>query len=1314
MTREVLYCVVFILIQSLEIKAKHCNDYSSILISEDGMDSIECMSNMNFSCSSLDFVLQNIAGTPECTKIHIYNDQILGIAGLITGKAGIVIEGMDDDLLVSITCSGDQAGLVFSNSSGIELINIEWKNCGCFHQGVSEATWAAVHILYSGEINIFHNIFYSSSNVGLAMSNVWGNVSISDCVFQNFQKSWPVVGMIIRLNTKEASFSQYVITDCVFWGNDNLWDSVSVSDSTMQYQYTSNNNTILSEALGGGLNIDVGQKTRNITIEIKNCKFCDNQAWIGGGAYINIHSLSFGDVLEMHNNSFESNIAGSLGGGLYIGVKGDMIIPDTLQFCINISESVFTGNSAPHAGALAYQTIGQRSNTTVAEITIQSVTFKYNVANSSGAAIGVFKWEAGLGGVTPTITLLHCSVSNNYFYNNYFSTSTILGSGTIYTQGISIAFRGLTIIKQNYGTAILASTVSIFLSDNVVISENLGVRGGAVNLIGGSRMVIQKGLNLTFRDNCAELFGGAIYHVFPVMGVVGQNKYCVFQYYDSSITDPEKWDANIWFINNTALASGLSFYLSSADSCYRNQNDYIFTEMSTYHFFPNYTNQIATPPVMISFKSSSITCLGEDNCWAELMLGEKLTLLVDAVDSFNNSVRGFAVVNIACLSENNTLIADDLCDYELGGINLIEFNEKPQQVAFHIEGDSNSTYSNHLILIWQLIEVPASRGYLHIRIKQCYLGYVYDEEKRMCACFDAAEDLIACNTTDYTACVQFGYWYGMLTIQGRKEFTVVNCPFGHCDYTADGQCPTSQCGADGSAYQFFCKLPQEDSDELCLHNRGGSVCSDCRENYSFTFDFIQCIDNGHCHKAYFAVLILLNVVFLLLITAFILLVAKYNLRIGSGKLYCLVFYFSVLQYFVGGIFPSNFLYSLEVVFTGFIQLNPKIYGLLPICSGIYISKPVSTLLNYLNPLFLATVIIIISFVSWKWPRFALFPNSSISINAICIMLYILFISVTQTSLKLLTPANYPGVKGVFTEIDRTMPFFSVAYLPYVLIALIIQIITVIPFLGLLLLSPFLIRFNKLNLTRLKPILDEYQACYKDQYRFFAGYYLTCRQLIFLISFLNLGVFSYIYILQILSIVLLTIHCLVQPYKNKYLNVLDGLLILDLVFLSILHGNTANFVFDDVIALKIVLIYFLILLPVIYLICLCVYPAISVCWSKIKKHSNNKSTHTSHGNSRAAVKTSVVHLTPDITVTDYTEVNHQNDDVVLVEHIEREPLLFQDSLSSIDYESAAVNVDQDDLDPLDSCKIKYTQAKKSPSRSVLEMTDTTSGFVFQEQ
>ena len=100
--------------------------------------------------------------------------------------------------------------------------------------------------------------------------------------------------------------------------------------------------------------------------------------------------------------------------------------------------------------------------------------------------------------------------------------------------------------------------------------------------------------------------------------------------------------------------------------------------------------------------------------------------------------------------------------------------------------------------------------------------------------------------------------------------------------------------------------------------------------------------------------------------------------------------------------------------------------------------------------------------------------------------------------------------------------------------------------------------------------------------------------------------------------------------------------------------------------------------------------------------------------RAAVKTSVVRLTPDITVTDYTEVNHQNDGVVLVEHIEREPLLFQDSLSSIDYQSAAVNVDRDDLDLLDSCKINYAQAKKSPSRSVLEMTDTTSGFVFQEQ
>lgn len=260
------------------------------------------------------------------------------------------------------------------------------------------------------------------------------------------------------------------------------------------------------------------------------------------------------------------------------------------------------------------------------------------------------------------------------------------------------------------------------------------------------------------------------------------------------------------------------------------------------------------------------------------------------------------------------------------------------------------------------------------------------------------------------------------------------------------------------------------------------------------------------------------------------------------------------------------------------------FGLIDMCIPLKVNNLQNTALHCINPLFLMVVICLLICVSRRWH---LFTSNNGAINVICIVLYLVFISLTQTSLSVLTPVRYPGISQVYVSLEPSVQYFDPKrHLPYALVALLIQLVLVVPFLSLLLFAPCLIRIKAINLTRLKPILDEYQACYKVQCRSFAGYYLTCRQLIFLISLLNLPVTSDIYILQILSILLLTIHCLVQPYKSLQLNILDGLLILDLVLLSILHGNTANVVFDDAVYLQTILVYILVLLPVLYFISVC--------------------------------------------------------------------------------------------------------------------------------
>lgn len=566
--------------------------------------------------------------------------------------------------------------------------------------------------------------------------------------------------------------------------------------------------------------------------------------------------------------------------------------------------------------------------------------------------------------------------------------------------------------------------------------------------------------------------------------------------------------------------------------------------------------------------------------------------------------------------------------------------------------------------------------------KVCNLGYVYDSDKRICSCYSTGDDddsdVVKCNTADGTACIKTGYWYGGIDSKACPDNNQTSCtaaypcPFGYCDYVSSNECPTRPC----SKHKFFCELDPDTSDTLCLYNRGGTLCSGCQKNYYLSFDGIRCVDSDDCNSGSLVLYILIFLLFWASLTIIIVAVTKLNLRIGSGQLYCLVFFFSVLQYFVRGSFPSIFLYVLELVFTGFMQLDPKMFGLFEVC--LHYNKLTITNIHYvsfccINPLFLTLVIGLLICVSSRCPRYALFTQNNSAVNMICIVLYLVFISLTQTSLSLLAPVRYPSKNytDLYVALEPNVTYFNTKHhLPYAVFAILIQIILVIPFLLLLIFAPCLIRIGALNLTRIKPILDEYQACYKERYRSFAGFYLTSRQLIFIISLFPISTTTYIYILQILSILLLTVHCIVQPYTSLWLNIFDGLLILDLVLLSILHGSTANVVFGigKGLELKTAFVYLLVLFPVIYFVGMCIVQFAKFTFWKNMDCKFNKSKRKS---SRTRNHTKSTPVDPE-------------DDP---EEMEREPLLFQSNLS---YESLVVNSKEEGkIDPAKVTVVEVT-------------------------
>ena len=163
------------------------------------------------------------------------------------------------------------------------------------------------------------------------------------------------------------------------------------------------------------------------------------------------------------------------------------------------------------------------------------------------------------------------------------------------------------------------------------------------------------------------------------------------------------------------------------------------------------------------------------------------------------------------------------------------------------------------------------------------------------------------------------------------------------------------------------------------------------------------------------------------------------------------------------------------------------------------------------------------------------------IRVICLLLLLFYTSLASTSLQLLRPLKFTDVNEVYTYASPHIRYFHGRHAIYGFVAVICELVVGIGLPLLLLLEPLLNR--KINFIKIKPLLDHFQGCYKDKYRWFAAYYLICRQVIMLIVFVgNNNYYNMLFCLQIALVVIALIHMWAQPYKDKVLNFFDGLLL----------------------------------------------------------------------------------------------------------------------------------------------------------------------------
>ena len=127
---------------------------------------------------------------------------------------------------------------------------------------------------------------------------------------------------------------------------------------------------------------------------------------------------------------------------------------------------------------------------------------------------------------------------------------------------------------------------------------------------------------------------------------------------------------------------------------------------------------------------------------------------------------------------------------------------------------------------------------------------------------------------------------------------------------------------------------------------------------------------------------------------------------------------------------------------------------------------------------------------------------------------------------------------VHVYLQPDTPYFTGKHLVLIIVATLVFILLVLPFTLFLTCSHFLAR--KVNLLRIKPLMDEFQSCYKPRYRWFSATYIIAWICLVFVAWLPP-------LFQSALLVVLFTHMILQPYQNRWLNTIDGLLLMDALF-----------------------------------------------------------------------------------------------------------------------------------------------------------------------
>lgn len=1083
----------------------------------------------------------------------------------ITGVRNITLRAaMIGETFTAIRCESNNAGIHFSNVTGLTIRGIAVYNCGMHVNVQDNRTIKAAMVFEGGENITLQSVFASKSLVAaISLVDVAGHIVIEGSVFANA--------------TISEENKQYLFGNFIGYGKNNHSRTskiiVKVKDTRFENNWFQNNSACnyKDQHLSAGLALIL--RHGNVDISLSNVTLSGNNGCAGGNVAIVLFDLGnlVGDTLiSIGNGTNIEGGRGNVGGGISVTLVNSKDNPNSSQRTINdslllhIRDTTFSDNAADFVGGAIYLKHLETDHfSSVGIVKIENCTFEGNrlTGNVSGGMalhMTTFIVREYQFHQRPQMKVL-VSVCNFTGHTSKFSGE--LGNAVIFVKTSPYFRISDSSVMNNNCTGLLAISSNVVVSKEVKISKNNALSGGGMLLCAGAVLYLGVDAHLLITGNHARLTGGGI-HIEREC-IINRPR-CFFQYSSSTLEKPSTKQPQVIVEDNTAESAGDNIYGGSVDNCYlinvshadsRKSLDIfnrIFQGPRNNPFNMGNNSVIASPPRQVCQVNNGTR---ETNCVKiekEIYPGE--TLHIDGVVVFgqlNGAVPGTVYLEVDHRQDHAVNIPKNYMVQTVP-------TKSPQRLSYRIYSKKENITAKLYLRVTQIVSDHIAPLELSVKIKQCPLGLTLSYNKSTqttCSCNELrpyAHKKLKCYISQKVGIeYQPPVWIGMVQKQGSLSIAVSRtCPQDYCN--------------DTEKIFLDLKTLKVNSTIQCYFNRIGVLCGGCEEGYSLLLGGSKC--SQECSNYYLFLLL----VFALAGIALVFFVTFLNLTVTEGTTNGLIFYANTIQIYAFFMFEKNKTYFAQFlkVFIAWLNLD---FGI-ETCFFIGMDSFSKTLLQFAFPLYIWTIAGTIIWLSKYAVVAKLCGKNSIKVLATLILLsYSKILHAIVESLHF-SPVHYLSQNGTveyslhwttdgrlrYLEGKHAVVFFvgatfAVGALPCMLTLLCIQKI------GLVSNWP-----SFCWVYRLKPFFDAFTGPFTDKGRFWVGFLLLTRIFIMALYSFNFNSSDTVVIATIVltCFVLLLIAVLLPKgvYKKHSLNSLETFFIANLgclflgLFCSVYYDN----------------------------------------------------------------------------------------------------------------------------------------------------------------